>query len=81
MAMNGKKLLYYGAIGVLVAIMLITSVFATPIVLRYIFPKKQPDTGTLVLKVTDAPVPDLQHLNLTISRNPPQKWILDKNTR
>jgi len=36
-------------------------------------------TGTLVVKVTDVPVPDLQHLNLTINRvevsNESGSWV------
>ena len=38
-------------------------------ILQTIFPPVvEAKTGTLIVKVTDAPVPDLKHLNLTINR-------------
>ena len=49
--------------------MLIAIVSSTPMILQTIFPPVvEAKTGTLIVKVTDAPVPDLKHLNLTINR-------------
>ena len=69
MMYTSRKKLYYGAAGFLAAILLIAVVSSTPMILQTIFPPVvEAQTGTLIIKVTDAPVPDLQHLNLTINR-------------
>ncbi len=53
--------------GLLAAILIIATVSLSPMILPSIFPPVTANTGTLIVKVTDAPVPDLRHLNLTIS--------------
>lgn len=69
MMYTSRKIMYYGAAGVLAAILLIAVVSTTPMVLQTIFPPVvEAKTGTLIVKVTDAPVPNLKHLNLTINR-------------
>ncbi len=62
LAYGTRKLLIYGVIGILAAMVLATSlgVIPNPFTVRA-------KTGTLVVKVMDAPVPDLRNLNLTIS--------------
>jgi len=64
MAYSSKKILYYGSIGVIAAVLLIMAVYSPAILSIFQAGAK---TGTLVVKVTDAPVPDLRHLNLTIN--------------
>lgn len=68
-----KRILTYGSTGVVIAILLIATVF-NPMLFQV-----QAKTGTLVVKVTDAPVPDLQHLNLTINKvevsNETGNWV------
>jgi len=54
--------LVYGVIGILAATLLSSSILMLPNIFM-----ANAKTGTLVVKVTDAPVPDLVHLNLTIS--------------
>jgi len=70
MAYDVKGILFYGAMGLLAAILIIASVSLSPTILLQVFPQIFPPvtakTGTLLVKVTDAPVPDLKHLNLTI---------------
>lgn len=75
MTYNSKKLVYFGGTGVVAAILIIAVVFS-PMILPILQVKAK--TGTLIVKVTDAPVPDLQHLNLTINQvqvaNESGKW-------
>lgn len=69
MMYTSRKKLYYGAAGFLAAVILIAVVSSTPMILQTIFPPVvEAKTGTLIVKLTDAPVPDLKHLNLTINR-------------
>jgi hypothetical protein len=63
MAYGTRKILIYGVIGILAATILSSSIMMLP----NLFVNVNARTGTLVVKVTDAPVPDLLHLNLTIS--------------
>jgi len=63
MAYGIRKVLMFGVIGILAAIILSSSMFILP----NLFTKVYSKTGTLSVKVTDAPVPDLKHLNLTIT--------------
>ena len=65
MAYDFKRIFLYGGVGVLAAVLIIAAVFSP-----MIFPIFQVEakTGTLIVKVTDAPVPDLRHLNLTINK-------------
>jgi hypothetical protein len=56
-----KRILSYGVAGLVVAVLMI-AVLVNPLLSPV-----QAKTGTLVVKVMDAPVPDLQHLNLTIN--------------
>ena len=69
MMYTSRKILYYGAAGFLAAVLLIAVVSSTLMILQTIFPPVvEAKIGTLIIKVTDAPVPDLKHLNLTINR-------------
>jgi len=54
------------ASGVLVAIVVSALVSSSPMMLQYIFPGEEPKTGTLVIKLTDAPV-DLAALFVNIT--------------
>ena len=63
MAYGTRKILVYGVIGILAATILSSSILMLP----NLFVNVNARTGTLVVKVTDAPVPDLRNLNLTIS--------------
>ena len=56
MAFNVKRTMFYGIIGFMVAMLIIAS---TPLILP------TAATGTLVVKITDAPA-DLRHLNMTV---------------
>ena len=64
MAYSSRKIFLYGGIGIISAVLIIAAMFSP-----MLFPIFQAEakTGTLVVKVTDAPVPDLRHLNLTIN--------------
>lgn len=64
MAYDSKKIFYYGATGVIAAVMLIALVSSTPTILQYINPQK---TGTLLIKLTDAPV-NLEELWVNITK-------------
>jgi len=64
MAYSSKKILYYGSVGVILAVLIIMATYS-PLILS-IF-QVGAKTGTLIVKVTDAPVHDLKTLNLTIS--------------
>ena len=59
MAYDSRKLAVYGATGLLIAAFIILGVQLIPM------PFVPAETGTLVIKITDAPA-DLKHLNLTI---------------
>ena len=59
MAYDSKKVAAYGAAGILIASFIILAVQLMPT------PFMPTQTGTLVIKITDAPA-DLKHLNLTI---------------
>jgi hypothetical protein len=63
MAYETRKILIYGVIGILAATILSSSIMMLP----NLFVNVNARTGTLVVKVTDAPVPDLLNLYLTIS--------------
>ena len=66
---TSRKILYYGSVGFLAAVLLIAVVSSTPMILQTIFPPVvEAKTGTIIIKVTDAPIPNLKHLNLTINR-------------
>ena len=62
MAYGTRKILIYGVIGILAATILSSSIMMLPNLFM-----ANANTGTLVVKVTDAPVPDLLNLYLTIS--------------
>ncbi len=53
--------------GLLAAMLIIAAVSLSSMILPNIFPPVTAKTGTLMVKVTDAPVRDLKHLNLTIN--------------
>lgn len=65
MAYGSKTIFLYGGIGIIAAVLIIAALYS-PMILP-IF-QAEAKTGTLVVKVTDAPVPDLRHLNLTINK-------------
>ena len=65
MAYGSKTLLLYGGIVVITAVLIIAAVYS-PMILPIFHVEAK--TGTLIVKVTDAPVPDLRHLNLTINK-------------
>jgi len=72
MAINGKKTGLYAAAGVLIAFLIITSVAVSSTKMPSLrFPlfappsPPVPDTGTLIIMLTDAPV-NLTHLNVTV---------------
>lgn len=75
MAINGKKIGLYAAAGVLIASLIITSVAVSSTKMPSLrFPlfappsppsPPIPDTGTLIIMLTDAPV-NLTHLNVTL---------------
>jgi len=58
---SGRELITFGVAGVLIAALLISVVTVGP---SLILPAKA--TGTLVIRVTDAPVQDLKSLNITV---------------
>jgi len=62
MGYDSRKLSLYGTTGVLAAALIIASVVFSGLRL----PTFVPNTGTLVVKLTDAPV-ELKHLNVTIA--------------
>ena len=63
MAHETRKIFVYGAVGILAATILSSSLWMLPALFMPVSAGK----GTLVVKATDAPVPDLLNLNLTIS--------------
>jgi hypothetical protein len=74
MAYGNRKIVMYGIIGILAAIILSSSLGIIPNLWL-----ANARTGTLEVKVTDAPAPDLKNLNLTISsfqvQNSTGSWI------
>lgn len=64
MAYSHKTIFLYGGFGIIAAILIIAAVYS-PLILPLSQVKAK--TGTLIVKVTDAPAPDLRHLNLTVS--------------
>jgi len=62
MAHNPKRVVMFGALGFLAAVLIIAAVSITPTFLPSL---TTPKAGTLTIKITDAPA-DLRHLNLTI---------------
>lgn len=73
MGYDSRKLSLYGISGVLVAALIIASVVFSGLRLPTFVPK----TGTLVVKLTDAPV-ELKHLNVTIGNLSAQR-VEDEN--
>jgi len=61
MAVEAKRLGLYGIVGVLMAVLIIAGIVFSGLRL----PTFVPSTGTLIIKLTDAPY-DLEHLNITI---------------
>ena len=75
MAEDFRKVGVYGAAGVLVAVLIIAGILVGGIRL----PGLASNMGTLVVKLTDAPV-DLEHLNVTISSLAAQRVENDVET-
>ena len=66
MAVSARKVGLYGTVGFLVATLIIVGVMISSVEIPNLRPPAFiPDTGTLIIKVTDAPV-DLEQLNITI---------------
>lgn len=66
MAVNFRIVGIYGAVGVLVAALIIAGIMIAGVTIPSLrLPTFTPNTGTLIIKLTDAPV-DLEHLNITI---------------
>ena len=66
MAVSAKKVGLYGTVGFLVAALIIVGVVISSVKIPSLRPPTFiPDTGTLIIKLTDAPV-NLTHLNMTI---------------
>jgi len=63
MTFDTRKMGLYGTIGVLVAALIIASIVFSGLRL----PTFVPNTGTLIIKLTDAPA-NITHLNVTITR-------------
>ena len=77
MAVETKKLGLYGVIGVLGATLIIASILVSGLRL----PTFAPNTGTLIVKLTDAPA-NITHLNVTITsisvqrvKNDTETWV------
>jgi len=62
MAVEAKKVGLYGIVGVLAAILIIAGILISGLRL----PTFAPNTGTLIIKLTDAPA-NITHLNVTIT--------------
>lgn len=75
MAFEAKKLGLYGTIGVLGAILIIASILISGLRL----PTFAPNTGTLIIKLTDAPA-NVTHLNVTITSISVQRVENDNET-
>ena len=66
MAVSARKVGLYGTVGFLVAALVIVGVVISSVEIPSLRPPTFiPNTGTLIIKLTDAPV-DLKHLNITI---------------
>jgi len=66
MGVNAKKVGLYGTVGFLVAALMIVGVVISSVNIPSLKPPTfVPNTGTLIIKVTDAPV-DLERLDITI---------------
>ena len=76
MAVNFRNIGMYGAVGVLVAALIIAGVMFSGLRL----PTFSPNTGTLIIKLTDAPA-NITHLNVTITsvsvrvENDNETWV------
>jgi len=69
MAVDVKKVGLYGTVGFLAAALIIVSIVISSVTIpSFRLPGFVPTTGTLIIKLTDAPV-ELKHLNVTISRH------------
>ena len=67
MAVDTKKIGLYGAVGVLVAALMIAGMAISGVTIPSLrLPMFMPNTGTLIIKLTDKPV-NVTHLNVTIS--------------
>jgi len=75
MGYDARKLSLYGISGVLLAALIIANVVFSGLRL----PTLVPNTGTLIIKLTDAPV-DLKHLNVTIGNLSAQRVEDDEET-
>ena len=75
MAFGTQRIALFAATGITIAVVVFASIYWGP----SLFPGAQAKTGTLVVKVTDAPAPDLKNLNLTINSvqvlNKSDGWI------
>ena len=66
MAVNFRNIGMYGAVGVLIAALIIAGVAISSVMIPSLtFPGFAPNTGRLAIWLTDAPV-ELEHLNITI---------------
>ena len=79
MAYSSKKVFFHGVIGILAATVIIAAMFSSSIIFPNMLSFVEANTGTLEIKLTDAPVHDLQHLNLTINKveveNETGSWV------
>ena len=75
MTFDARKVGMYGTIGVLVAALIIAGIVFSGLRL----PTFVPNTGTLIIKLTDAPV-ELKHLNVTITNVSVQRVENDTET-
>ncbi len=75
MAVNFRNLGMYGAVGVLVAALIIAGIVFSGLRL----PTFVPNTGTLIIKLTDAPA-NITHLNVTITGVSVQRVENDNET-
>lgn len=75
MAFGTQRIALFAATGITIAVVVFASIYWGP----SLFPGAQAKTGTLVVKVTDAPAPDLIDLNLTITSiqvlNRTEGWV------
>lgn len=79
MAYGNRKIIFYGAAGIIAAIIMIAAVLSASSIINLVNPPRTSNLGMLIVKVTDAPVPDLKNLNLTIDSvdvsNETGNWI------
>src|SRR3972149_4466401 len=72
---------FFLAVGILLAVLIIGGIAAAGFRIPALrLPSMISDKGTLIIKVTDAPVRDLKHLNITIDsfevhRNDTDEWL------